>query len=195
MHPRPFLAFHHALVLHGTGMLRPVSLALSGPARLVSVVARSLPRLEELARDAAAAGGTIRPLIADTERAAAFVRSATERMEEAGPFDLVVAWGVAAATLQDLGGAIGRRGAWSLFHIRGSVAADPSDPLAGEMAELAALPGVTYHRIILGWAGAATAPRWLTDGEIAEGVLQAMASGAPEAIVGRVRPWGERPSW
>lgn len=187
--------FHHALVIHGTGMLRPVSLALAGRGRLVTVVARTSSRLEALADDARVRGGVISPLAVDTDEGKRFVQASAGRMEESGRFDLVVSWGLAAPTVKRLGQAIGERGEWELFHIRGSVAANPSDPLAGEQASLAALPGVTYHRIVLGWEGPAAQPRWLTNDEIAQGVLAAIAGRRYDCVIGRVRPWSERPSW
>lgn len=187
--------FRHALVLHGTGMLRAVSLGLSVGGRPVSVVARTREDLDRLARAALKDGGLLLPLVADTDDVPALVGALVGRMDEAGPIDRVLAWGVPAATLSAIGAVIAERGSWHLFHIRGSVAADPADPLAAEVRQLESLRGVTYHRIILGWSGPAGRARWLTREEIAAGVLSAVSRGKAEAVVGRVRPWQERPDW
>lgn len=176
----------HALVVGGTGMLRGVVLALAreGP---VSVVARTRRDLEALAREAP----SVVPVPVDYGSRTDLEEVLAGATAARGPFSLAVAWthseapGAAEAAARFVRG--------RFFRVLGSAAADPSRPDHGRRARFEAIPGVAYHEVTLGLVREGGRSRWLADGEIAAGVLEAVAAGRPRAVVGAVGPWGERP--
>lgn len=167
-------------------MLRGVSLALARDHR-VTVLARDRRRLEALAAEAP----EVVPLALDYRRTGD-LRAALERaVEERGPFALAVAWihpDAPRAPAVVAGFVRGR-----LFHVLGSAAADPSRPDPGRRSRFEGRPGVSYHEVILGFVVEGGRSRWLAEGEIVRGVLEAVASGAPRSVVGTVEPWFARP--
>jgi NAD(P)-dependent dehydrogenase (short-subunit alcohol dehydrogenase family) len=176
----------HALVVGGTGMLREVvlSLAKAGP---VSVVARGERRLASLAE----ASRRIVPVRADYGRPAEWEAALREAARARGRFTLAVAWvhSSAPGAAETAAGFV----TGPFFHVLGSAAADPSRPDPGRRARFAAVPGISYHEVVLGFVREGSRSRWLTDGEIARGVLEAVAARAPRRIVGVVEPWSAKP--
>lgn len=176
----------HALVVGGTGMLREVVLALAreGP---VSVIARGRARLDALA---AAARG-ITPLCVDYGRRADLEAALREAVRARGRFSLAVAWVHADApgAAETAAGFV--KGPF--FHVLGSLEADPARADPGRRSRFAAVPGILYHEVILGFVRVGDRSRWLTDGEISRGVLDAVAAAEPRRIVGTVEPWSARP--
>ncbi|MGQ0627256.1 MAG: hypothetical protein ACT4PL_04045 [Phycisphaerales bacterium] len=78
-----------------------------------------------------------------------------------------------------------------LFHVRSSAAADPrSSPTPGTLINH---PNILYRAITLGFVIEPRGSRWLTNDEIARGVLRAIRAGDPEATIGVTRPWTARP--
>lgn len=47
--------------------------------------------------------------------------------------------------------------------------------------------------MLLGYLLEEKHPRWLTDDEIAGGVMQAIRSDQEESIIGLIEPWNKRP--
>ncbi len=176
----------HALVIGGTGMLRGVVIALAreGP---VSVVARTRHDIEVLARDAE----TVVPVSVDYRRTRDLEAALAAAAAARGPFSTAVAWIHADAPDAALAAARTVRGPF--FHVLSSAAADPSRPEPGRRARFEAVPGITYHEVILGFVREGGRSRWLHNSEIARGVLDAVAAAAPRAVVGTVEPWSERP--
>ncbi len=82
-----------------------------------------------------------------------------------------------------------------LIHVLGSAVADPSSALAERYLAHYAPRVELYQQVILGFERRKSgSTRWLTDEEIAQGVLDAWS--APRdtrVIVGMTRPWSERP--
>ena len=68
----------------------------------------------------------------------------------------------------------------------------PTPPAARPALE-ALPPNVAYRQVILGFQIEGERSRWLTHGEISQGVLQAIADDAEYHVVGVVRPWERRP--
>lgn len=77
-----------------------------------------------------------------------------------------------------------------VFHVVGSAAADPSR--IGDR-EASALAGARYRRIVLGFVLDGSGSRWLSDDEIASGVLRAIDDDLEDSVVGIVSPWDRRP--
>ncbi len=175
----------HALVIGGTGMLRGVCLTLARRGWTVSVVARRHAGLSALAAEAE--DGRINPLPVDYRdgpELAARIRAAVAAQ---GRVRLAVCWihsvapeapGLVAAMIAD------ERAPVPCFHVLGT-AADRSDP--------ASIAGILYRRITLGFVVEAGASRWLTNDEIARGVMDAIDRGAARSIVGAVEPRSARP--
>jgi hypothetical protein len=186
----------HALVVGGTGMLRGAVLGLVARGFAVSVVARNARRLAKLRDEAAAAGGVVRPVCVDYRDADAFAFGLGEAARDLGPPSLAVVWAhssapdapLAVAKACDVGG---RRVAF--VHVLGSAAADPSQPDAERAARFAAFPRLAYREVILGFVVERGRSRWLTDDEIAGGVLHAVDTDAARTVVGVVEPWDARP--
>ena len=79
------------------------------------------------------------------------------------------------------------------LHVLGSAADDPSRPDPERRARFEAIEGVSYQEVILGFMREGAASRWLTDDEIASGVLAAIDRPMPRQIIGVTRPWTARP--
>ena len=70
--------------------------------------------------------------------------------------------------------------------------ADPSTGLDLDVAREIVRPRTGDVVVVLGWTGAPGRARWHSPEEISEAVSRALAYGE-DSVVGRVRPWDERP--
>ncbi|MFB5084679.1 short-chain dehydrogenase [Symbiobacterium thermophilum] len=177
----------HALVVGGTGMLREATLALTRSFTTVSVVARRAD-----AMPGRPAG--INPVPVDYHDTGALAQALRRAIGEHGPVRLAVCWihSTAPEALGVVAAEIGRGGEpCRLFHVRGSAAADPTRLPRPALEALP--PNVAYRQVILGFQIEGERSRWLTHGEISQGVLQAIADDAEYHVVGVVRPWERRP--
>lgn len=186
----------HALVVGGTGMLAGASLALAGQGYQVSVVARRVGRIRQLARAAGVPAGCLNPLALDYHDVKALSAGLCQAAASAGPFVLVVSWIHGSAVEAPLavaravsGGSVPCR----FFDVLGSSAMDPSRLGADRGARFRVLPNLAYHEVILGFVREPSGSRWLTHDEICAGVLTAIDQDAWRFVVGTVRPWSARP--
>jgi hypothetical protein len=186
----------HALVVGGTGMLRGVSLDLAARGMEVSVIARNEERLRRLAAEGEVLAGAIHPIPLDYRDTDLLTRALAGAREARGPISLAVLWihAVAPDAPAAIAGAIASPDhPPRVFHLRGSVARDPSatgNPIALRLREH---PGIRYREIVLGFTGRPGRTRWLTDAEISAGVIGAIEEDAPRTVVGRTEPWSDRP--
>jgi GrpB-like predicted nucleotidyltransferase (UPF0157 family) len=186
----------HAVVVGGTGMLRGATLGLVVRGYDVSVVARNPRRLDDLRAAASGKGGVLRPVCVDYRDADALAFGIDDAARELGPPSLAVAW--AHSSAPDAPNVVARaldatgRPA-EFFHLLGSAAGDPTKPEEDRGDRFAAFRRLSYHQIVLGFVVEAAGSRWLTDDEIAEGVLRAVDEHAPRRVVGVVEPWSSRP--
>ncbi|UFJ39752.1 short-chain dehydrogenase [Brevibacillus humidisoli] len=180
----------HALVVGGTGMLADVCLWLEREDYHVSVIARNRERLAALV-ERAERPNSITSLVLDYTDEQALRRQLRTTMEKNGPIELAVAWIHSNAPralpicIEELAGAA--TSSWRLFHICGSRAyRSPQRPDLPEHC--------CYHQVILGFVLEDRGSRWLTNSEIAEGVIRAISSGKQDSVVGQLEPWEKRPS-
>ena len=171
----------HGLVVGGTGMLRAAIPVLARD-RAITLVSRGAGRIVL---------PSVHPVPADYRIAAPVAAGRAGAVAAGGPFDLAVAWIHSDAPDAPLAAA--RRVRGRFFHVLGSAAADPSRPDPGRRAAFEALPGLAYREVILGFVLEGGRARWLTDAEIAAGVLEAVAADRPRTVVGVVEPWAARP--
>ncbi len=191
----------HALVVGGTGMLRDVSIALSGRFDALTVIARRAMRLERL-RDALDASCVFEPLAVDYEYEAPLIE-ALDRVQAAhGPIDLAVCWihevAPDAPRLVAERIAAAHKAADSMttpqyMHVVGSAAGDPTQVGDARRDMVEAVAGVGYRQVILGFVLQGEDSRWLTNREIAAGVVSALDTETDPHIIGTVRPWDRRP--
>ncbi len=79
------------------------------------------------------------------------------------------------------------------FHVQGSAIEEPGRRPSPSETRLRALPNVIYRQVILGFAGDHGNSRWLSHEEISVGLIEAVQLDSVKFIVGRVRPWSDRP--
>jgi hypothetical protein len=183
----------HALVVGGTGMLRDVSLELARRGTTTSVIARSRAALQELVQES---GGLVNPISVDYGETDRLIREIEGAIAAHGPIALVVAWIHSDAPEAPL--AVARTAAAGghelrYVHVLGSAADDPAQPDDARRARFAAVAGLVYQEVVLGFVLERGNSRWLTHDEIAAGVLAAVDNHAPRSIVGTTRPWSARP--
>jgi hypothetical protein len=176
------MRFARALVVGGSGMLAGCCRSLLAVYGTVSVLARDERRIRAIAPQ-------IVPFVCDYCDEIAVLHALEDRS-----FDLVIAWihGRAPDLRRLLANRVSPGGRF--IQVLGSAHGDPSHPdrLEEMRAAAAGLP-VTYQAVVLGFILDGTRARWLTDGEISQGVFAAVESGAPFSIVGTVEPWSARP--
>ena len=161
-------------------MLAGLCRALAADGWQVTVVGRDRAKLA----GATAADG-LHALSVDYEDVAAFAAALAAAAAARGPITLAVCWirSWAPQSLLAAADAVGAGG--RLFHVLGSQASEAS---AGAIAELGGRRELHYHRVELGAVGEATHERWLTNGEISDGVYAAIAADRPYCLVGTVAP-------
>lgn len=179
----------------GTGMLRDVCLHLAGAGRVVSAVARTHSRLSAVVRDAAGLSGSIHPLPADYTNGQELALAIRSAIAARGPIALAVCWihSTAPDGPRMVAEMIASPVSVPVFlHVLGSEAADPTGPELGH-AEVREVEGIRCRRVVLGFVVEGGRSRWLSNDEIAAGVIGAIQTGREETVVGQVVPWGSRP--
>ncbi|MFJ4922210.1 hypothetical protein [Streptomyces sp. NPDC088725] len=188
-----------ALVIGGTGMLAGVVHGLVADGWRTTVVARGERSLGTLA-DRTTGRDRVMTLPADYSDPGGFRSALEQAVGEVGRFQLAVLW-VHTPSRDDalpvVAGALTEDAV--VVDVRGSVVADPTRNKPLPPSALAASPR-DYRPVVLGFTDGPAGPRWLTHHEISDGVLSAArapaASAAPDEhgwVVGRVRPWHDRP--
>lgn len=180
---------NHLLIIGGTGMLAAASKRLVARAQQATLVARGRDGLQRIAQS-----GEARILAIDYHHTDALIDELRTARSEDGPFDLVLLWMHSSAersfdaVVDFLGEQVE---ACRVFDVRGSASADPACEVDRRRGY--ADGRVDYRRVVLGYVREQGVSRWLTYDEICTGVLRAIADGAEEWVVGKVRPWEERP--
>lgn len=175
-------------------MLRGVVLELARRGHSVSFFSRTPRRAGALV--GAAPPGAVHGHTFDWRVPGATVVNTGEALSRGGPVALAVVWLHANAW----GGPLAIASALAVpgrpfrfVHVLGSASADPSRGSEVPRATFEAVEGIAYEEVVLGFVRSRRGSRWLTDDEIAAGVLGAIDRPAPRTIVGTVEPWGERP--
>lgn len=176
-------------------MLRGVSLALAERGLAVSVIARSAPRLDVLARASSTMfTGQIAPVPVDYRDNAALVAALQNAIRERGPIQIAVVWVKPVAPKAPA--TIARLVQGRYAHILANQQQNPALPNPRRTQFFADLPDVDYQEVILGYFRDEDTgeTRWLTHDEIVGGVTRALESTAPRVIVGTADPWEARPA-
>lgn len=180
----------HALVVGGTGMLSGVSLWLVRQGYHVSVIGRSKTRLARLTEQAAPRSGGITPLSVDYRDEQSLKNEVEKTIQTNGPIELVVSWihstAPQAPTIIDDVVSRHSHGEWRLFHVRSSTSYISRTPAKTSDT-------CRYRQVFLGFVLTEGGSRWLTDDEIASGVISAIEQDRTETIVGTLEPWDRRP--
>jgi len=194
----------HVLVVGATGMLREVVLHLAHHGHQVTAIAR---RAQGIALLKAAAGefrGAVHPLAVDYRDDHALRTGLANAISQRGPIVLAVCWihsdapealGTIASVLAEPKPGISAPDQAELIHIVGS--AGPHHPLddCDDSLVDGSLPmNVRYRRVVLGFVKDGGRSRWLTNDEIARGVIRALTSAGHTTTVGTIDPWEDHPS-
>lgn len=177
----------HALVIGGTGMLLPVVKELAEQGYTVSVIARQPAILQQLEND------QITGYTCDYHDTQTLIKTINQTISDHGPIDLTVAWIHSTAT--EAAFAIAKLVTGDFLHILSASAGNPEyrDPF--RVARIKTLPNLSYRRVILGFIPTQNGTRWLSNEEIASGILSAFENKEAENVVGTVTPWNNKPHW
>ncbi len=177
----------HALVVGGTGMLRPVSLYLAAKYNKVSVVAMS-DRLDSLVSES----DKINPIRVDYCNTAVLDSALQAATNEFGRFDIAVIW-VHLKKAPEAPYVIAKYVSGRYIHLLPSWTADPAKENQKLQKErhkrFEEIKNLNYQEIILGWQGS----RWLHNDEISAGTIYAIEHPKQKQVIGTVEPWSAKP--
>ena len=166
-----------ALVIGGTGMLKEVCIWLVKQGFHVTVVARNPVKMEALIAETTLE--KITPIFAD------YMQTAQLKSKLQGHYDLIIAWvhsGGEAAVQMLLAQTD------EFYHVLGSRAVPTKIKEGLKIPESS-----NYHQVQLGFILKGDSSRWLTNSEIAAGVIEAVKRKQPSSLVGTLEPWEKRP--
>jgi len=176
----------HALVVGGTGMLSDVTLFLKKEGYFVSVIGRDSSKYESISDYSHSTF-----LSVDYHDDKRLNHKIQHTIQQHGPFQLIVAWihsSAPNALSIILNEAAKTNEEFRLFHVLGS-----SSDLE-KIKEAASVPeNCLYHQVQLGFILEGNHSRWLTNHEIATGVVQAIKEDNPIKVIGVLEPWEKRP--
>lgn len=183
---------HRALVLGGTGMLAGVAGRLVRDGWLVVLPSRRYSPIPVLELEAAGSPpGRALWVEARWERPQRLARDAAKAL--GGKADLLVSWvhgGYRLQVLEAVKPLLAEKA--PIVEVHGEAAGDPLGSLPD-----ATLDGHPTQQVVLGYAREGNRTRWLTHGEIVDGVLEAVQRAlddrpVSELHVGELRPWPPR---
>jgi len=176
----------HALVVGGTGMLSNVTLFLKKEGYFVSVIGRDPSKYERLSHST---NSTF--LSVDYHETDQLRQKIQHTINQHGSLQLIVAW-IHSSAPNALGIILEEAAKTSkefrLFHVLGS-----SSNL-DKIKEAAAVPkNCLYRQVQLGFILEGNRSRWLSNHEIASGVIQSIQEDNPIKVIGVLEPWEKRP--
>ncbi|MFF2529317.1 short-chain dehydrogenase [Brevibacillus sp. NPDC058079] len=179
-----------ALVIGASGMLIEVSRWLARQGYQVTVLGRDPVKLRSV-RDGSTHPESFHMLPQDYHQTESLREAMAVLVEKRGPMDVVVAWihSTAPHALSVIVEELSRpEKHWQLLHVCGSGAwRNPPIEPTSEVC--------IYRRVVLGFTCTGEHSRWLTNDEIAVGVIDALQATERQIIVGQVEPWEKRPTY
>ena len=179
----------HVLVIGGTGMLREVSLFLAKHDNTVSVVALEAVDLENLKQEAQIENGRINTIEVDYCEGKRFQNAVKAAMEAHGPITLAIAW-MHTSALPDAANLLvdvisEHSPVCRYFQVL------PSSGITGKDRRFLENPfpqhnKILYRKIILGFRVDQGMRAYLSNKEIASGVIKALRDDAKDAVLGTV---------
>lgn len=180
----------HVLVIGGTGMLSNVSLWLLEKGYHVSIIAQNPKRMERLIEKTKFAK-LITPILVDYTDRKELQEKVIDTIHQNGPIDIVVAWihSAGEGALSVIAEEVDKlKNEWDLYHVLGS-----GSNLEAIKRKISMPDNCRYYQIQLGFIIEGAYSRWLTNKEIANGVIEAIQMGRRVYTVGVIEPWGRRP--
>lgn len=177
----------HALIIGGTGMLLDVSLWLTEMDYQISVIGRSEQKHNRLIKSATHPN-LINSLKVDYNNHLLLEEQIRKSIQQNGPISLVVSWTPSIQSLEIVNQLVSEHiDDWDLHQVKGSRRNFSDDFLS--------IPtNCTHSSIYLGFIMEGNQSRWLTNKEIATGVIQHIQAGKSESIIGRIHPYEKRPN-
>lgn len=191
----------HSLVIDATRLLTRVAIGLARQGHTVTVVARDSDDLVSLGEHIGATRGRFNAVHHDYRDTMLMIEKLDAAAAVHGPYDH------ALSNINDLSApqATGQIAqfldtAHHICHFWDILGCDAADPgLSDDQRSFRArrfaerLNHVIYHEVILGWKLTDERATWLSQEDIASGILGAMDSGSPSTIIGTITPWETRP--
>lgn len=180
------------LIIGGTGMLREATEYFIANDHTVTVVARTIKRLNDLTHRYP--DKRVQAVSLDYTKTDSFITVIQKMLRTHPPFDVVISWmhSTANDTLHALIDTLAAtRADVPFYHIKGSSSYNPANILHfGDKQSRAKLD---YREIILGFTIDNGTSRWLTNSEISSGVIKAITTNCTRHTVGVTEPWDQRP--
>lgn len=180
----------NALLVGSTGMLSGLVPKLLQDHFEVFVIGRDSAKLDGLRQHAGVYQDRLTCMKLDYMQLEQVARWVAYIQLTHGPLDRVVAWvhGSSEPLLRTIGVEVEqyRQSPWDLYQVRG-ISASQEGPLVS-----LGLAHCRFHVITLGYVREQGVSRWLTHGEIVEGVYEALAMPG-DSVVGVVAPYSDRP--
>lgn len=179
----------HILVVGGSGMLAEVSRHFALRCETISVIGRSLPKLEHLFKGRRFTGIKSNLIPVDYKREGRLKGELTGAIDNYGPIEIAVGWihdtaAKAPGLIMDL---MQEQGILSrYFEIAGSGDQDILKTKITIPDRIDVENNVLYRKVVLGYRGFGKKKRWLTHEEICGGVIDAVASDRELTIVGEL---------
>lgn len=178
----------HALIIGGTGMLRDVSLWLTEIGYKISVIGRSKHKHDGLI-ECAVHPQLINRIMVDYNNHLLLEEQVRKSIQHNGPISLVVSWTPSQQSLEIVTELVSEYiDDWNLYQVKGSRRYFIDEPLNVP-------PNCRHSSVYLGFIMEEKQSRWLTNDEIAAGVIKHIQEGKSESIVGRIYPYEKRPGY
>ncbi|MFJ6211025.1 short-chain dehydrogenase [Lysinibacillus sp. NPDC092081] len=180
----------HWLVIGGTGMLKEVSVWLIQGGNHVTVIGRQQNKMQRLINEAKNASN-LTPLLVDYTNYNSFKTALIESQQTNGSFDCIISWihGSDKKVWESLLEAIPTTKNIIIYHIKGS-----SSYLNNDRTKCYIPSNIIYREVKLGFIiEDNNSSRWLTNSEIAQGIIDAIEQEIPEKHVGVFEQWNLRP--
>jgi len=173
----------HALIIGGTGMLAEVCLHLAREGYSVSVIGRTLSKFKQL--QVRSPPNSIFPLIADYDADDVY-DEINKAILERGSFDLIISWTPNYSVLERICEMNHGDKPFRLVHVKGSRRYFEDEPIR--------IPSkCNYRKVYLGFVMEDSGSRWLTHGEIANGVIKQIETDEEMGVIGQIHPYEARP--
>jgi len=183
----------HILIIGGTGMLQDVAGYFTAQGYYVTVLARNAGRIFTLKKKYITQPGKIIPIAQDYRDWKTSVQKIKEVIEMTGPVEIAVLWihdagEIFSGKLKEL--LFTHNPRTKVYQLLGSASVHPISLTNSRWKNK--YPD-RYREIYLGYVRNGNSSRWLTDEEIAGGVIKAIENDETYYTIGVLAPWERRP--